>query len=84
MRQVVKAVTCTHVMWVSGWDYAQEASVKYSGLGESCWELGGNKEALMKVTKHQKKKKKETEHRNEAVNKRGVTKVCFVFFFPEI
>lgn len=67
MAQVGRAVTFTHVMWVCGWHYAQETSVKDNGLGQSCkGEMRGSDEDHLK-TKHA--------HTNEAVKKQAVTKV---------
>lgn len=46
-----------------------ETCVKYSGLGESCRELGGNEEALVKVIEEKKKNRTQ----NEAGKRQGVT-----------
>lgn len=45
-----------------------ETCVKYSGLGESCRELGGNEEALVKVIEEKKKK---IEHKMKLVKDKG-------------
>lgn len=85
MAQVGRAVTFTHVMWVCGWHYAQETSVKDNGLGQSCkGEMRGSDEDHLK-TKHTHKWSIEKTRGDKSLGVWGFfIIICFVLFEHEV